>query len=60
MSFAMLMAVAAAVFALRPARSCEIATADVFCEHYRRRHGIEGTRSGIKRCTGMSFLRVRG
>ena len=56
----MLMAVAAAVFALRPARSCEIATADVFCEHYRRRHGIEGTRSGIKRCTGMSFLRVRG
>lgn len=41
------MVVAAAVFVLRPARSCEISTADVFCGRYRRRRGIEGTHSGI-------------
>jgi hypothetical protein len=41
MSFAMLMVVAAVFLVLRPARSCEIATADVFCERYRRRRGIE-------------------
>ncbi len=60
MSFAMLMVVATAVFVLRPARSCEIGTADVFYERYRWRRGIEGTHSGIKRCAGMSCLRVRG
>ncbi len=60
MFFAVLMVVAAAVFVLRPARSCEIATVDVFCERYRRSRGIEGTHSGIKRCTGKSYLRVRG
>ena len=40
MSFAMLTAAAAAVFVLRPNRSCEIVTADVFCGRYRRRRGI--------------------
>ncbi|MCP4263101.1 MAG: hypothetical protein GY774_37165 [Planctomycetes bacterium] len=36
----MLTVVSAAVFVLRPARSCEIATADVFCGRYRWRRGI--------------------
>ncbi len=35
-----LIVVAAAVFVLRPARSCEIATANVFYECYIRRRGI--------------------
>jgi len=33
---------------------------DAFQDRYRRRGGIEGTNSGIKRRTGMGRLRVRG
>ncbi len=33
---------------------------DVFRERYRRRSGIEGTNSGLKRRTGLGQLRVRG
>jgi len=33
---------------------------DEFRERYKKRAGIEGTNSGIKRRTGMSRLRVRG
>lgn len=33
---------------------------EAFAETYRKRSGIEGTNSGIKRRTGMSRLRVRG
>ena len=33
---------------------------DVFRERYRRRSGIEGTNSGLKRRTGAGQLRVRG
>lgn len=33
---------------------------DEFHERYKKRAGIEGTNSGIKRRTGMSRLRVRG
>ena len=32
MSFAMLMVLVASVFVLRPAHSCEIVMADIFCE----------------------------
>lgn len=32
----------------------------VFRQRYRRRNGIEGTHSGLKRCTGLGRLRVRG
>jgi len=31
----------------RPARSCEIATADVFCERYRRRRSIVYLRARV-------------
>lgn len=41
------------------ARRREQATA-VFRQRYRLRNGIEGTNSGIKRCTGLGRLRVRG
>jgi hypothetical protein len=33
---------------------------DAFRERYRVRGGIEGTNSGLKRCTGLGRLRVRG
>jgi hypothetical protein len=33
---------------------------DAFRERYRRRSGIEGTNSGLKRRTGLGQLRVRG
>jgi hypothetical protein len=33
---------------------------EVFRERYRRRSGIEGTNSGLKRRTGLGRLRVRG
>lgn len=33
---------------------------EVFRRRYRRRSGIEGTNSGLKRCTGLGRLRVRG
>ena len=33
---------------------------DDFLERYRRRGGIEGTNSGVKRRTGLGRLRVRG
>lgn len=33
---------------------------DVFRERYRKRSGIEGTNSGVKRRTGLGHLRVRG
>ena len=41
------------------ARRREEAT-DVFRDRYRRRSGIEGTNSGLKRRTGLGQLRVRG
>lgn len=41
------------------ARRRETAT-EVFRQRYRRRGGIEGTNSGLKRRTGMGRLRVRG
>ncbi len=33
---------------------------EVFRQRYRRRSGIESTHSGLKRCTGLGRLRVRG
>ncbi len=33
---------------------------EVFHQRYRRRNGIEGTHSGLKRCLGLGRLRVRG
>ncbi len=39
--------VAAAVFVLRPAPSCEIATANVFYERYSRRLGIVYLRARV-------------
>ena len=41
------------------ARRREQAT-EVFRQRYRLRAGIEGTNSGLKRCTGLGRLRVRG
>jgi len=41
------------------ARRREQAT-EVFAQRYRRRNGIEGTNSGLKRRTGLGRLRVRG
>ena len=41
------------------ARRREQAT-EVFRQRYRRRSGIEGTHSGVKRRTGLGRLRVRG
>ena len=35
-------------------------TTDAFRERYKRRSGIEGTNSGLKRRTGLGQLRVRG
>jgi len=35
-------------------------TTEVFRDRYKTRGGIEGTNSGLKRCTGLGQLRVRG